>query len=414
MKNPACEMRTGPTYLYYILTSIFVFAISCSDNENNPDPEPIPGHLKDSELVYTATAAQIKLLAQFSGLGLDVNEFKFDVDIYKVTYETTFKGSDITASGLVVLPKTTQEVGMLSFQHGTITSESDAPSNFSPSDSEALANALLYGSVSSSGFITAIPDYVGFGASSAVFHPYYVEEFTASAVVDMIRASAELAAEKNIQFNNRLFLAGYSEGGYATMATHKSIEENTLEGFELIASFPAAGAFDIKGMQDYLFVQETYNDPHYIAYVARSYQLTFDFTSVLGDFFKEPYAGRIPSLFDGQNSATEIDAQLTSVIDDLIKEGVSGGIDSNPEYSYLADAFEENSLTDWTPKTRMVMYHGKSDITVPYQNSVDTYNALLSNGASDDVLSFIPLEGTHSGAITPFVMDFVPKLWALR
>lgn len=414
MKKPIFEMNSVRTYLYYTLVSLLAFVVSCSNSENNPDPKPVTGFLKNSELVYSATATQIKLLAQFSGLGLDVNEFKHDVDIYKVTYATTFKGSDITASGLVVLPKTSQEVGMLSFQHGTITLESDAPSNFSSTDSDALADALLFGSVSSSGFITVIPDYLGFGASSSVFHPYYVEEFTASAVVDMIRAAAELAQEKNIQFNDRLFLAGYSEGGYATMATHKAIEESPLEGFKLIGSFAGAGAYDIKGMQDYLFVRETYNDPHYIAYVARSYQLTFDFPSVLGDFFKEPYADRIPSLFDGKKSASQIDAQLTSDIGDLIKEGVSAGINSDPKYSYLVDAFEENSLTDWSPKTKIVLYHGESDITVPYQNSVDTYNTLLSKGASDDVLSFIPLKGTHSSAITPFVLDFVPKLWAMK
>ncbi|MBA4055098.1 MAG: hypothetical protein C0490_10325, partial [Marivirga sp.] len=299
MKKSFFEIRP---YLYCIL----IITASCSDNGNNPEPA-VPDYLKSSELVYSATAAQIKLLTQFSGLTLDVNEFKYDVDIYKVTYETTFKGSDVIASGLIVLPKTTQNVGMVSFQHGTITAENDAPSNFSSSDSDALANALLYGSLSSSGFITVIPDYLGFGSSSSILHPYYVEGLTASAVIDMIRAASELSTEKNIQFNGRLFLAGYSEGGYATMATHKAIEENNLDKIELIASFAGAGAYDIKGMQDYLFDQQTYDDPHYVAYIARSYQLTYDFPSILSDFFNEPYASRIPSLFDGQKSAEQID-----------------------------------------------------------------------------------------------------------
>lgn len=400
-------------YYPYILVSVFVFIASCNDNDGN-EPEPTASHLIDSELVYSATAAEIKLLVPFYGLDLDVNEFKYDVDMYKVTYKTTFKGSDITASGLIVLPKTEQEVGMLSFQHGTITTDSDAPSNFSSSDSDAVANALLYGSVSSSGFITVIPDYLGFGASSSLLHPYYVEEYTASAVTDMIQAAAELADEQDVQFNDRLFLAGYSEGGYATMATHKAIEENNLNGFELIASFSGAGAYDIKGMQDYLFTQQTYDDPYYIAYIARSYQLTYDFSSILTDFFKEPYAEKIPDLFDGQKSADQINAQLTTVIADLIQEDLSININTDPKYSYLVDAFEENSLTDWAPKVKMFLYHGESDVTVPYQNSVDTYNALVSNGTSTDVLSFVTLEGNHSTAITPYILNFVPELWAMR
>ena len=165
---------------------------------------------------------------------------------------------------------------MLSFQHGTITLHSDAPSNFSTSDPDAL----LYGALSSSGFISVIPDYIGFGSSSSILHPYYVEEYTASAILDMLKAAKELADEKNVKFNTRLFLAGYSEGGYATMATHKAVEETSVDGFELIASFAGAGAYDVKGMQDYLFGLETYDDPYYLAYLVRSYQLTYDHPGV--------------------------------------------------------------------------------------------------------------------------------------
>ena len=80
-----------------------------------PNPEPENKILVEAELVYSATASQVKFLAQFSGLGLDVNEFKYDVDIYKVSYITTYKGSEITASGLIVLPKTTEEVAYVKF-----------------------------------------------------------------------------------------------------------------------------------------------------------------------------------------------------------------------------------------------------------------------------------------------------------
>jgi len=394
------------------ITAIFLvlFVTSCSDSDVNPEPEPENKVLLDAELVYTATAVQIKLLAQISGLGLDVNEFKYDVEIFKVTYRTTYKGADVTASGLIVLPKTSQEVAMLSFHHGTITVQSDAPSNFSASD----PSDLVYGALSSSGFITVIPDYLGFGTSSSILHPYYVEEFTVSAVIDMLNAASELALKKDIQFNNRLFLAGYSEGGYATMATHKAIEENNLEGFQLIASFPGAGAYDVKGMQEYLFGLETYDDPYYLAYMIHAYHLTYDYSTLLTDFFKEPYADRIPDLFNGQKAAEEIDAQLTDTLAELIQENLFDNINTDPTYTNLVDALEENSLTDWAPEIKMYLYHGESDSTVPYQNSVNTYNALLSHGTSPSVLSLIPLEGDHGSAITPYILDFVPKLWALR
>ena len=92
----------------------------------------------------------------------------------------------------------------------------------------------------------------------------------AFAVIDLLKAAAELSQQQGITFNGELFLAGYSEGGYATMASHKAIEENGLDGFTLIASFPAAGAYDIKGVQETIFEQTTYDEPHYLAYIARA------------------------------------------------------------------------------------------------------------------------------------------------
>jgi hypothetical protein len=241
-----------------------------------------------------------------------------------------------------------------------------------------------------------------------------VEDVTATSVIDMLRAANELALQKNISFNRRLFLAGYSEGGYATMATHKAIEESGLEGFDLIASFPGAGAYDLKGVQEHIFGLQQYENPHYLAYLARAYQLEYEHNSLLTDFFKEPYASRIPTLFDGQKGADAIDAQLTSSLTDLVQPDVLNNIDTNAKYTYLVEAFSENSLTDWTPQTRMVMYHGLSDTTVPYQNSVDTYNTFLNNGASTGIISLIPLQGSHSSAIQPYIADFIPKLLSLR
>jgi len=388
---------------------LLIVSSSCDDSSDAPTP-PANEKLVEATIQYTASASQLKFLAQFAGFDLDVDEIKYDANVYKVTYKTTFKGSEIIASGLVVLPKTNVEVGMISFHHGTITDYDDAPSHTTETDSDAL----LYAALSSSGFITVIPDYLGFGSSTSILHPYYVEEYTASAVMDMLIAAKELAVEEDVTFNKKLFLAGYSEGGYVTMATHKGIEEKGLEDFELIASFPAAGAYDIVGIENFLLTQATYDDPSYIAYIIRAYQLTYDFPDVLTDFFKQPYSDRIPGLFDGTKGTSEINAQLTPVLADLFQEELYDNLNSDPEYAYIKDAFVENSLTDWTPTAKMFMYHGQSDVTVPYQNSVDTYEKLIANGTSGSTLTFIPLNGDHSSAIQPYIMDFVPKLWALR
>ncbi len=386
----------------------FIFLTACS-NDDNPGPGE-ETYLVNAELVYTTTAEQLKALIQFSGIDVNPNEFLYDIEIYKATYKTSYRGNSINASGLIALPKTTAAVAMLSFHHGTITNRADAPSNFSSSD----FNTISYAAMASVGFIGVIPDYLGFGTSSSILHPYYVEDVTASSILDMLKAGSELAAQKGVQFNGKLFLAGYSEGGYATMAAHKAIEENSLDGFTLIASFPGAGAYDLTGMQEHIFSQDEYSDPHYLAYMARAYQLHYEEDDLLTDFFKEPYASRIPGLFDGQKGADEINSQLTSTIADLIQEDVLANLNTDPKYAYLKNAFAENSLTDWTPQVKMFMYHGLSDATVPYENSVNTFNKLIANGATTSTVTLTPLEGTHSSAIEPYIADLIDKLLVLK
>jgi pimeloyl-ACP methyl ester carboxylesterase len=394
---------------HIFFSAILIWAIGCSDDSNSPQPSD-ERFLVNAEFVYSTTAQQLKLLAQLSGLDVDPNDFVHDIEIYKVTYNTHYNDLPIVGSGLIAVPQTSQEIGMLSFQHGTITKDEDAPSNFSAGD----YNTISYAAMASVGLIGVIPDYLGFGSSTSVLHPYYVEDLTASAVIDLLKAAVELSEEKNLTFNGKLFLAGYSEGGYATMAAHKSIEENGLDGFTLVASFPAAGAYDLKGVQEEIFAQDQYEDPYYLAYITLAYQQQYDFDNLLTDFFNEPYASRILGLFDGQKGAAEINAQLTSDVSELIQQDILNNIDTDPKYAELVNAFNENSLTDWKPEIQMFMYHGLSDETVPYQNSVDTFNKLLSNGTSTGVLTLTPLEGTHSSAIEPYVADLIAKLLSLK
>lgn len=390
--------------IYVLLCSLLVIA-ACSDEE------PAKTVLVSSTRILSRSAGELRSFLDISAFDIDASALKYDVDIYKVTYRTSYKNNEVIASGLVVLPKTSAQVGMISFQHGTIVAQAEAPSAL------ALGNTqlILYAALGSSGFIGVVPDFIGFGESGDIFHPYYVEEPTALAVVDNLKAARELARKNGVQFNEKLFLAGYSQGGYATMAAHKYIEAEGLQGFNFIASFPASGGYHIKGMQQYFFSQQTYNQPHYLAYVALSYQSYYGWTGVLNDFFKEPYATRIPTLFNGINTPSIINGQLTYSIHDLVNTDLLMNIDTNTKYQYIVDAFNENSLLDWTPKVKMYMYHGDADTTVPFQNSVDTYNNFINQGASSDVVKFKALPGAdHGSGIVPYIEELVKVILALQ
>src|SRR5690606_4091336 len=111
----------------------------------------------------------------------------YDIQIYKVVYKTLFEGDSVLASGVIAIPVplTKKETfPLLSYQHGTIVKKNEAPS--------VNTNAEFMTYVASAGMVVAIPDYIGFGASSSAFHPFMHKEYTVNAVLDMIRAAKEL------------------------------------------------------------------------------------------------------------------------------------------------------------------------------------------------------------------------------
>ncbi|MDI9355696.1 MAG: lipase family protein [Chitinophagaceae bacterium] len=358
-----------------------------------------------------ADLTSVANLVKSVGLTFDATEIKYDVDLYTIVYKTTYKGELVDASGLVALPKnTTKAFGMFSYQHGTIVAHSEAPTQ---NAGNLTSEVSLVNVLSGTGFIGVIPDYIGFGASKQILHPYYVADVMAGSVVDMLKAAKKLSTDKNVIFNNKLFLVGYSEGGYVTMATHKYIEKNGLDGFQLTASFPASGGYYVKKMQEKFFTLTQYDNPFYIAFVALSYKNTYSWTNPLSDMFQEPYTSKLVSLFDGTKKSSDINKELTTSIPNLINADAIKNFDTDAKYKNMRDALVSNSLIDWTPNIPMYMYHGDADVTVFYENSVDTYNLFLSKGAKNVTLTTIP-NGNHLTSVYPYINDVAAKLLMLR
>ncbi len=371
-----CQKENEPQYDYFV----------SSEKITNFNSTAIKGFLNSYQMPDLAAAMQ------------------YDINIYKITYKTTFQGATITASGLVTLPITQNEVSMVSIQHGTIADNASAPS-------EDPDGNVFFNWFASAGYIVVLPDFIGFGESSEFLHPYYNYEYTTGAVIDLMQAAREFAEEEGVNFNSDVLLAGYSEGGYATMATHKRLEEEPQPEFNFLGSAPASGGYDVKHMQEYFFGLETYDNPFFMAFVAASYLDNYDVGLTMADLFKEPYASKISSLFDGTKSGSEINAELTTIVPDLLNADFLANIDTDLKFEGIVNALNENGLVNWVPQHKMIMYHGTADITVPYDNSVVTYNKLLDNGASTDIITFIPLEGkTHYSGGQPYFLDVFNQL----
>ncbi|HXA48605.1 MAG TPA: prolyl oligopeptidase family serine peptidase, partial [Burkholderiaceae bacterium] len=94
------------------------------------------------------------------------------------------------------------------------------------------------------GYIVVAPNYAGYDTSTL---PYHAEHIAAQNGQDMINAlTAARKAFSNLNTpvveNGKLFLSGYSEGGYVTMATHRAMQ---AAGMTVTASAPQSGEYAV-------------------------------------------------------------------------------------------------------------------------------------------------------------------------
>jgi pimeloyl-ACP methyl ester carboxylesterase len=123
---------------------------------------------------------------------------------------TSVTGSTITATGLVITPKTNKKNKTVVWGHGTTgLADKCAPSAsqavFWPEARQAIA-ALL-----TRGYTVAAPDYPGLGTPQA--HPYLVGLSEARAMIDSVKAARNLDSALTTSYA----VDGHSQGGQAAL-----------------------------------------------------------------------------------------------------------------------------------------------------------------------------------------------------
>lgn len=357
------------------------------------------GQLIDYNHQTTMTQDDINLILWFAGFDPVAD---YSISAYDIHYEShSVSGTVDTLSGLVIIPhSSTEAFPILTYQHGTVILDSQAPSitGISADNLEIFLISLI---TAPSGFITVIPDYTGIGDPDK-YHPYIIANSHTQALVNMIRSvkqlSIELEGNDGFQFNDQLFLAGYSDGGYATLASQKGIQIDYSDELSVTASFPMAGPYDLSGtMVDYFLSEPEYTQPYYVPYVLTSHLWYYQGLDVdFSEYFEPFWADTLPSLFDGTHSGSEINElmpenPLDILLDDVLEEF------ENDEDHFFRQSLEENTLLDWVPESPTYFYHGMGDDIVPYQNAQIAYDTFVANGAPDVWLTLYPEElGGHS------------------
>ena len=390
-----------------LFTTIVILGLLFSSCEKLFEEEPGGGDdqfLASYEL--TSTISQIEVNAIFAYLAVqypDAETIKEKateaVKVYKITYNTTFQDEPITASGLVCIPIGTETYPVLSFQNGTNTLHDNAPSVNPDRDLFQFIEA-----VAATGFIVVLPDYIGFGASDDVFHPYLDKESTVQCCIDLLKATKELMANHNLKVNvsDDLYITGYSMGGWATCQLQKEIETNYATEFNLKASACCAGPYNLIYINNYIMENETYPRPYFPMFMLNSYINLGDITNNYSDIVNEPYASLIPNLFDGTKDGDEIDAQLTTLTSELYTEAFRNGYQAYEEFTSVRQTLLKNSVEPWVVTTPMAIIHGAEDTFVPPQVSQNLYDDIIALGVSENLVQHLAIPGVdHTEGIVP-------------
>jgi len=321
------------------------------------------------------TKETIKAVWKKNGIPKMILPIKNDVDIYEIIYKAPWvDGTWIEASGLCYVPKVKGTVPTMMYGHGTQIEKQRNISDADPQQGICLGFAT-------DGYLALYPDYYGIGKSNTS-HLYQHAWSEAMSFVYMLYAVEELKAKIGIETNGQLFLTGYSQGGHSSFAAQKYIEALNDSRFQVTATSPMSGAYDMTGAQEKYMFQE-YPRPFYLPYLLTSYQKAYHILDIdnIYNIFRTPFDTLLPHYFEDNNNKSlyALDSIMPKVPADVVKKEYVEAFKINPDYPFKK-RLEENNLTEWKPKAPVQLCYCKGDREVNYKNSEIAYQNMKALG----------------------------------
>jgi len=376
----------------FVLLTIF---IACDDNEKEACPGAEQGKYISVRNAGEMDAQFISNLKPSYGLPDDFS-ILYDIKIYAVEYETTDpKGNNVIASGAVYVPVNPGDkpISLVSGQHGLTIKRSD------------VASVLpLYGYLglfgASIGYAVIQPDYLGLGSSTFPYYPVY-QKTNGKFLLDMVEGMQSFACENEINLNENLYLIGYSNGGYNSIAMHNELALNPRT-FDIDASVVIAGYFDLE-REDNFSYPERIGRPSWAVYHPYVLNKTYEL-NIMDKIIQRPYVDRLDDLFNGDMAAPVIDRELTDITTKLFTSEYLDNYNSLSIFDTYRDVITSNSLIDTKISGDLLLIHSKEDEVVPFQQSEKLYNSVLSKGGNVELV--LLEKGKHSPQdYAPAVVD---------
>jgi poly(3-hydroxybutyrate) depolymerase len=426
---------------------------SPSSGPSSPSGQPARGALVDNPPALTASFTPDALLALLAGnqLGQTFLQLaytpKCSINVYHLTYDTVDPGGNITpASGALMIPNGSNSgcsggLPVVLYAHGTTTDRNFDISQLNASDNDE--GVLLAAVFAAEGYIVVAPNYLGYDTSTLGYHTYLIAAQQSKEMIDALTASrSALAAVGNGSSDDgKLFVTGYSEGGYVAMATQSAMQS---AGMAVTAGAPMSGPYALAAFGDAIFEgQVSASATVNVALLVTGYQNAYgDLYTQAGGLYASPYDATVPTLLPSTSSLADLQSmgQFPSSLFDSTPPSASyavytpatspaslasvfaAGFGTNflvtNSYrgDYLADALanadggfptvttglpptspgnplrqhlKSNDLRNWSPAVPTLLCGGSSDPTVFFLNTALMQNYWMS----------------HPPAVAPVILD---------
>lgn len=274
-----------------------------------PPAAPQRGQLltKPPTLVASYGVSELLGLLGLDTLGQELLTLAYSpvctVTVYRLEYETVGAKSEMTtATGALMVPTGTDAScqgprPIVEYAHGTSPHKNYDIAQLSGSNanSEGLILAALF---AAEGYIVVAPNYAGYDTSTLSYHPYLVAAQQAADMIDALsaaRSALPVSAATGVTDNHKLYITGYSQGGYVAMATHRALQ---AAGQTVSASVPMSGPYALAAFGDAVFRgQVNLSSTENVALLTNAYQNAYaNLYSQPTDAFALPYATDIEGL----------------------------------------------------------------------------------------------------------------------
>ncbi len=232
-----------------------------------------------------------------------------DVQVFHIEYNTVGGANEsTTASGALMVPSGAGAScqgarPIVLYAHGTSTER-----NFNIADLTNQQNAegiLLAAFFAARGYIVVAPNYAGYDTSTLTYHPFLVADQQSKDMIDALTAARSALTGMPVSDNGKLFITGYSQGGYVAMATHRAMQAAAMT---VTASGPMSGPYALAAFVDAEFEGEVSGGAPVVAtLLLTGYQHSYgNIYAAATDVFAAQYAPGIATLLPSALSRSQI------------------------------------------------------------------------------------------------------------